>query len=199
MRISAGDLKGRVLALPQGSRARPATGFAAEMAMNLFTPWRLAGGVFLDVCAGSGLMGFEALSRGAPRAIFVESDERHAKAIIESALRFGVKARCWVLTRDARRCAGKVEEVLAGWGGAEAGALISSAFLDPPYIPGMAFDVLSSFWAGCGRLGGASIFAPDALLILRTPDRNLPTPPGLRLLEARKAGNGRMWLFQPEE
>lgn len=195
MRISSGELKGRVLRLPRGSRARPATGFVAELAMDLFTPARLGAGAFLDLCAGSGLIGFEALSRGAPRVIFVEADERHCAAISASAAAFGVAGRCMVLRRDARRCAAKLAQLLAGWGAAGGPGALSCAFLDPPYIPGMGADLLGSFF---GHPAAPGLLAPGALVMLRTPDRIDCPPPGLRLIEARRAGNGRLWLFEPE-
>ena len=56
VRIIAGELKGREVQIPRQSRIRPATGFIRELAMNLFTPRRIEGGVFLDLCAGSGLV-----------------------------------------------------------------------------------------------------------------------------------------------
>lgn len=195
MRISSGELKGRVLRLPKGSRSRPATSFAAELAMNLFTLERLAAGVFLDLCAGSGLLGFEALSRGAPYAIFVEADERQAAAILESAEAFSLRERCCVLRRDARRAARKVAAVLAGRAAAGQAAAVSCAFVDPPYIPGMAADILGRFF---GTPAGLGLLAPEALVMLRTTDRIERPPRGLRLIEARRAGNGRLWLFGPE-
>jgi hypothetical protein len=101
--------------------------------------------------------------------------------------------------RDARRCAPKIAEIIEAWGGPDGGAKVSCAFFDPPYIPGMAYGILASFWAGCEALGPGRVFAADALLILRTHDKTVAVPPGLRLLESRQAGNGRLWLFQQED
>lgn len=185
MRIIAGELKGRSVHLPKGSPIRPATGFVRELAMNLFTPARLHAGCFLDLCAGSGLMGFEAVSRGCPRAILVEADARTAALLRRSAAALGVEHRSVVLCRDARRCFRAVERI-AGAGG------VSAAFLDTPFIPGMAWEVLLRAGQAAGMLQG------DALFIVRTPDE-LPSAVGaLALREKRRAGNAWLWLYAPE-
>ena len=184
MRIIAGELKGRRVHLPKGSPIRPATGFVRELAMNLFTEGRLSAGCFLDLCAGSGLMGFEALSRGAVRAIFVEAEPRTAALLKRSAAALGVAERSVVLSHDARRCFGAALRI-AGAGG------VSAAFLDTPYIPGMAQEVLM-------RAGQAvDVLKPDALLIVRTPDELPPAAGALTLRDKRRAGNAHLWLYAP--
>ena len=183
MRIIAGDLKGREVQIPRQSRIRPATGFIRELAMNLFTPGRIEGGMFLDLCAGSGLVGFEAISRGAARAYFVEADSRTASEIKLAAERFGVADRAVVLTQDARRCFPRLLKLLAGAG-------FDAAFLDPPFIPGMAGDILK--YVG----QSAKILNPEALLITRSPDRLSTEVPGLTFIERRGTGNGALWLFK---
>jgi len=185
VRIIAGELKGRSVHLPKGSPIRPATGFVRELAMNLFTPERLQVGCFLDLCAGSGLMGFEAVSRGCPRVIFVEADARTAALLRRSAAALGVEQRAVVLCRDARRCFSTVSRIAGAEG-------VSAAFLDTPYIPGMAWEVLM-------RAGQAvGVLQRDALFIVRTPDE-LPDAAGaLTLREKRRAGNAWLWLYVPE-
>lgn len=191
MRIIAGELKGREVHLPRGSRIRPATNFVREMAMNLFenaageAGGRISDGIFLDVCAGSGLMGFEALSRGARRAWFVEADYRTAEALRETARRFSVDSRAKVIRCDARRCFGVLAKQLAG-------ERIDAAFLDPPFIAGMAEDILL-------RLadGAAELYSPRALIIVRTPDELPVALEGLNFIEERAAGQSRLWLYRP--
>jgi 16S rRNA (guanine966-N2)-methyltransferase len=183
MRIIAGELKGRVIAPPRGSRIRPATGKVREMAMNLFTPARLVAGPFLDLCAGSGLMGLEALSRGAPFAVFVEADNRTAAHLRRTLAQLGVAARACVLRMDARRCANAVRRCLDG-------AAVSCIFLDPPYLDNMADELL----AVCGRR--AELLDPDGLLIARAPAALPLAVPGLRCVSQRRAGGSHLALYQ---
>lgn len=199
MRIIAGALRGRAVALPKGSRIRPATGYVLEMVMNLFTPQRLASGAFLDVCAGSGLVGFEALSRGAPAALFVEAERATAFALAETARRFGVRERCQILNRDARRCMPRVAELLraqldTGWP-----AQISCVFMDPPYIPGLALDILERFGRWLSEPGARLLLSGDALVIVRTPDPLPETVPALMLHSVRQAGSAKVYVFLPRE
>jgi 16S rRNA (guanine966-N2)-methyltransferase len=194
VRIISGELKGREVTLPKGSRARPITSFVLEQVMNLFAAYRcnlderLPAGVFLDVCAGSGLTAFEALSRGAPRAFMVETDIEHVQALRETSTRFGVRQRTAVLKLDARKCVNAVAKTLAP------GELITCVFLDPPFIPRMAADVLSHFARGLAALP-EPILAANALLIIRAEDAVPDDPPGLTLLERRSTGNAKLCLF----
>ena len=151
--------------------------------MDLFTPARLVGAVLLDVCAGSGLLGFEALSRGAARVVFVEADPRTAARLRDTALRFGVRERVAIVVRDARRCFPALRKALDG-------RQAAAVFLDPPYIPGMAQELLA-------RWGAADVLAAQGLLIVRTPDALPEDVPGLQLIERRRAGSGGLWLYRP--
>jgi 16S rRNA (guanine966-N2)-methyltransferase len=184
MRIIAGELKGREILLPKGSRIRPATGFVRELLMNLLTPDWVQGSIFLDICAGSGLVGFEALSRGAARVIFVEANMKTAAQIRETAERFGVRKRITVLQRDARHCFNLLRKTLDG-------TSAHTMFLDPPYIPSMAEDLLFR----CGM--AVDLLAPGGTVIIRTPDDLPQIVPGLLLRERRDAGNGALWLYEP--
>src|SRR5205809_7168156 len=113
MRIIAGSLRGREITLPKNSRIRPATGFVREMLMNIYTPQRLQSGAFLDICAGSGLVGFEALSRGAQHVYFIEVDAQTTQALKDNAEHFGVTEQVTVLRADARRSAPRIAKSAA--------------------------------------------------------------------------------------
>ncbi|MCH7472175.1 RsmD family RNA methyltransferase [bacterium] len=186
MRIIAGELKGREVRLPRGSPVRPATGLVREQVMNLLTAPRLKAGKFLDLCAGSGLIGFEALSRGAPAVIFVEADKATARNISETARTLGVSDRITVIKRDARRCFAAVRKRL------DPGERIAAAILDPPYIPGMAEEILLSLGAA------ADIYVKDALIVVRTPEELPAAVDGLAFDSRRGAGNASLWLYRPQ-
>lgn len=158
--------------------------------MSLYTPERLESGAFLDICAGSGLVGFEGLSRGAQHVYFVEVDAQTTQALKENAAHFGVAELVTVLRVDARRSAPRIAKATQEHG------RISCAFIDAPYIPGMAQDLLDRF---AGALGGdefRAAFSEDALLIARTPDKLNPELPNLELSEHREAGGrDKLWLW----
>lgn len=80
MRIIGGKLKNRQIFLAQGSEARPTTGALREAVFNI-SQMKIEGAAVLDLFAGSGAMGLEAISRGAVAATFVESDRLAAKTI----------------------------------------------------------------------------------------------------------------------
>jgi len=185
MRIIAGELKGREVIPPRGSRLRPVTGVVREMAMSLFTPERLTGGPFLDLCAGSGLMGLEALSRGAPFAAFVEADGRTAGHLRRTLAQLGLSTRSAVLRMDVRRCASAVRRCLGD-------IPASCVFLDPPYIDSMAAELL----AACGR--HRDLLATDGLLIARAPAALPQTVTGLRCISQRRVGRSHLGLYQPD-
>ncbi|MCB1219465.1 RsmD family RNA methyltransferase [bacterium] len=185
MRITSGELKGREIRLAKNSRARPATGFVRELVMNLFTPDRLRAGAFLDICAGSGIVGLEAVSRGAPLLFSVEVDRRTCDDLRSQTREFGIEERVRVLKVDGRRCTGVVAKQLPE------GMKVSCCFLDPPYIQDMARSLLP------GLVLSPDIWSADALIIMRTPDTLPESNAGLELLERRKAGNASLWVFRP--
>lgn len=187
MRISGGMLKGREVKVPRGSRIRPATSHIRELVMDLFTPARLCSGVFLDLCAGSGINGFEAISRGALSAVFVETDGRTASRIRKTAQAFELADRCLIIRCDARRCYPAIRRHLAGTN------RIAAALLDPPFIRGMAAEMLAALD------GAVDVLTSNALVIVRTPDELPSSTHALRLRERRPARNACLWLFEPLE
>ncbi len=90
MRIIAGEFRGRRLVAPQGLSTRPTTDRVREAWFSILGPLE---GTVLDLYAGTGALGFEALSRGAERAVFVESARPAQKAIQRNAETLGVTSR----------------------------------------------------------------------------------------------------------
>ena len=120
MRIVAGDFKGRRLRAPKGQRTRPTADRVREALFSMLG--QLAGARVLDLYAGSGALGLEALSRGAASALFVDRDPRAAAAIAANLDSLGVDAE--VRRQDALR-------YLSGATGA-----FDLVFCDPPYDSG---------------------------------------------------------------
>lgn len=150
MRVIAGAFKGRTLQTPTWEGLRPTSDRLRETLFNILAP-RLAGARVLDVCAGTGAVGIEALSRGAAWVTFVESDARAAALIATNLSRCRVSEGYTIDRRDARRLASPLR-----------GGPFDIVFLDPPYAqPQLAPWV---------RLG-ASHAAPDGLLVLEHASR----------------------------
>lgn len=134
LRISAGSLKGRALQVPPG--ARPTE---ARVREALFSIWldRIEGARFLDLFAGSGAVGLEALSRGAEHVAFVESDRRAARVLLRNLERTGLSRGAYeTITESAPAALLRL---------ADAAERFDLAFADPPYgwglPPGFLEDV----------------------------------------------------------
>jgi 16S rRNA (guanine966-N2)-methyltransferase len=173
VRIIAGSRKGHTIFAPKGRETRPTSDRAREAAFNLIGP--VDGARALDLYAGSGAMGLEALSRGAATATFVEG-ERDAVRTIERNLD---KLR---LT-GARVVHGDAIRFLATDGGT-----YDLVLCDPPYE---RFDP-----AKLGRYLPARL-APGGLVVLETSARDPEPELPLTLRTSRRYGAARITLFEP--
>jgi 16S rRNA (guanine(966)-N(2))-methyltransferase RsmD len=152
MRIIAGTYRSRVLEAPAGMATRPTSDRLRETLFNVLAP-RIAGAAFLDLYAGSGAVGLEALSRGAARMVCVERAQPALKALRANAARLGVAAGFDVQTVS-------VAAYLKRGPGGE-GGLFDVVFLDPPY------DAADEYMKTLAALGGAAseLLAADAMVI----------------------------------
>ena len=172
-RIIAGAARGRRLAVPPGMTTRPTSDRAREGLFATVTAVRgpLTGAGVLDLYAGSGAVGLEALSRGAARAVFVESDPAAAKVIRANITAVGLPG--------ARLVTGRVAVVLDR--GPGDGPPFGVAIADPPYataereITGMLAALLAQGWLAAGALVAverASRSGPVAWPVGYAPDRS---------------------------
>ncbi|MFP4519286.1 MAG: 16S rRNA (guanine(966)-N(2))-methyltransferase RsmD [Oceanicaulis sp.] len=178
MRIVAGVHKGRPIQAPKGLSTRPTTDRVREAVFNKLAhaPWApaLEGARVLDLFAGSGALGLEAISRGAVFALFVETE-----AAARGAIRTNVEALqlygCTKLhRRDATDLGKKPEKV---------GAPFDLAFMDPPYGKGLGEVALS-------KLAEGGWLAADALVVLEEAKRSTFEPPeGWAALDMLEAGD----------
>ena len=129
LRIIGGTLRGRKWRIPDVAGLRPTPDRVRETLFNWLAP-RIAGRRVLDVFAGSGALGFEALSRGATSAVLVEKDRAALPVLRETATRFGLA--------QARIEAGEALAFLA----AQAPASYDLVFLDPPFDSGLLAPAL---------------------------------------------------------
>ena len=179
MRIVAGRHRGARLEAPPGEATRPTSDRARQALFDTLTGGRfdidLDGAMVLDLFAGTGALGLEALSRGAARAIFVEKDRTALAVLNRNIAHLKAGDRTLVLAQDATRL-GRAREAA------------SLVLMDPPYRQGLAGPALQALLAG-GWL------APGALIVVeQAKDEALELPPGFDLLEDRRYGAAR-FLF----
>jgi 16S rRNA (guanine966-N2)-methyltransferase len=129
MRVVAGQWKGRRLVTPAGRAVRPTSDRVREAWMSIVQPW-LPGARVLDLFAGSGALGLEAVSRGAAHADLVESGAPSLRAIAENIAALGADGAVRVHRGDALRFVDGL-----------AAQAYDVAFADPPYDQGLAAQV----------------------------------------------------------
>jgi 16S rRNA (guanine966-N2)-methyltransferase len=180
MRIVSGRWRGRAIRAPEGASTRPTSDRARQAVFNILehAPWSpgLEDKRVIDLFAGSGALGLEALSRGAAFCLFVERGEPSLSAIRANAQAFGAGAGARVLRQDASRLGMRPPGE----------APFDVAFLDPPYGQGLGEQALAGL-----RDGGW--LAPDALAVLeRGADEAGSAPDGYEVLDERRYGAAKL-------
>lgn len=174
LRIVAGELRGRRIRVLPGSRVRPTPDKVREALFDILGPG-LVGIAVLDACAGSGALGFEALSRGASSATFIEADRKVLDLLRENAERLGVGPRCRLL-------GGKAEALIAS---RRAGGTFDLVLADPPYAEPLGAPILNALLAAPGTLaaGARVVLERDA-----RSDAASASRPGLPLVRTARYG-----------
>ena len=178
MRIIAGERKGHTIWAPKGLETRPTSDRVRENVFNIVAPW-VEGARVLDLYAGSGAMGLEALSRGAKGVVFVETEHEAVRAI-ERNLDTLRLTGATVVRRDAVTALG--HEVTAD-------RKYDLVLADPPYAM-TDYSALARYLP--------AVLADDGLLVLETGARTEPELPGLALRTTRKYGSTRVTVFEHE-
>ena len=174
MRIVAGTRRGAKIFAPKGPDTRPTGDRVREAAFNLVGP--LDGAPVLDLYAGSGAMGLEALSRGAASAVFVESDREACRTIRRNLDKLGLE--------DAEVACTDVLRFLA----AER-RHFDLILVDPPY------DVVESVAVRLA-LYLPAVLAENGLVALESSSRDEPQLPPLAIRTSRRYGSARVTLFE---
>lgn len=123
LRVCGGKFRRQRLSAPKGLSTRPTAGMLRETVFNI-CQHSIEGASFLDLFAGSGAMGIEALSRGAQRAVFVDQDRRAAQCIRENLQQLKIEDQAQVLMLDAKKALKNC---------AEKKLLFDFIYIDPPY------------------------------------------------------------------
>lgn len=185
MRIVAGSLKGRAITAPEGQNTRPTSDRARQAIFNVLehAAWAepLDGARVIDLYAGSGALGYEAISRGAAFCLFVEIEDEARGAIRENADAWGLMGR----TRVHRRSATDL-----GVRPGSAGEAFDIAFLDPPYRKGLGEQTLARLLEGNWLKPGATV------VFERGSDEPEIETPGYERLDARDYGAARVLFLR---
>jgi 16S rRNA (guanine966-N2)-methyltransferase len=157
MRVTAGAERGRKLRAPRGATTRPTGSKVREAIFNILGP--LSEDAALDLFAGTGALGIEALSRGASQAIFVERDPRALAALHRNLREFDLSKRARVMDSSVTVALQRL---------CEDGTLrFRWVFVDPPYASGEVAQVLA-------LLSGGQLLADGAVVIVEHDRHNVP-------------------------
>lgn len=161
MKILAGRFRNRRLLSPPGAGTRPITSRVKERLFgrlgDLVAETRV-----LDVFAGTGTIGLEAVSRGAASAVFLERDRRVADLLRRNVATLGLEDVTLVWEADVFRCSFRPRE-------ADALVPFDLIFFDPPYPDAAALRRGRPLWKALARLGKSPVSSEAATLILRVP------------------------------
>jgi 16S rRNA (guanine966-N2)-methyltransferase len=190
VRVCSGIAKGIILKSPRGMGVRP-TSAKVRQAIFAVLSHRIVGSCVLDLYAGTGALGIEALSRGAAEAVFVETSPGCVRIIRENLLRTNLSAQATVLTGDALRTIRQL---------GKQNRTFDVIMADPPYEtnkprkgkPSLAQKTLQV-------LVESDILRSDSLVILEHSGMEGPAegPAGLRLLSRRQYGSTSVSIFTP--
>jgi 16S rRNA (guanine966-N2)-methyltransferase len=175
MRIVGGEFRGRPLAAPRTQSIRPTSDRTRESVFNVIAhryPTLLDGGRVIDLFAGTGALGFEAVSRGASHCLFVEQSPEGRGLLRTNAEALGLNGRTRILRRDATEL-GVVGTIIP----------FDLLFADPPYRQGLAERALASALAGGWLRSGALCVIEEAADAVFVP------PAGFSLVEDRAYGD----------
>jgi 16S rRNA (guanine(966)-N(2))-methyltransferase RsmD len=179
MRVIAGSVKGHKLTAPRGMATRPTADRVRQSIFDMLA-FRCEPERVLDLFAGSGALGIEALSRGAKRAVFVEKNPEALKAVAENLNKCGFTSAAQVQRSDFRSALRKL--------GSE-GERFDLVFIDPPYEGGVRDEALA---------GIQPLLQPGALVVVETAstEKAPVAPAGLSLELERKFGRTMVFLYR---
>lgn len=181
MRVTGGRFGGRALIAPEGARVRPTSDKVRMAIFNIlgFGPLaaEIEGARVVDLFAGTGALGLDALSRGAAYAVFIDDSAESRGVIRQNVESFGLTGACKIWRRDA-----------TGLGKCDSDAF-DIAFLDPPYRKNFVAPALASLRDGGWLKPDASVIAEMAA------DEDAPAVEGFTLNDERLYGETRVAFY----
>jgi 16S rRNA (guanine(966)-N(2))-methyltransferase RsmD len=184
MRIISGTSKGRRLVTPRSQSLRPTSDRVKESIFNILQD-EIVGKVVLDLFAGTGNLGIEALSRGAKKTIFVEKGRQALRLIQRNLTQFGLEEQSEILPKDANRAIGILKQK---------GESFDLILMDPPYQKGLIQKTLM-------KLNSHQIYHKDSILVIEHNRREpLSTVmDGWNLIRQRRIGDTLISFLTPWE
>jgi len=181
MRITGGEFGGRNLLVPKTDDIRPTQDRVREALFNILAP-EMSGAEFLDLFAGSGAVGLEALSRGARSATFVEANRRHVEVLKRNLEACKVGTAAETVVADCYR-----------WISSYVGAGFTIGFADPPYALGEE----RGYAQVLATLAERGVIRPGGLFVAEmTSVQKAEETPGWELLRDRTYGKTRICIWR---
>ena len=182
MQIIAGQKRGAKLASVPGNQVRPTAQRTRESLFNILQGGKYIAGldglIALDLCAGSGALGLESLSRGAAKSFFVEKSPEAIGIIKQNASHLGYDASAKIIQGDCT--------TTSQWPHDKADII----FCDPPYDQGLALPAIANF----KKIGA---FAQDALIIIEArKSEQFDFPDDIELLDQRRYGIAALYFLR---
>jgi len=176
MRVISGTAKGRRLRATKSPDMRPTTDMARQTIFDMLGD--VGGARVLDLCAGAGTLGIEALSRGAREALFVDQDRDACAVILQNLEATGLRSAGHIRRADVLRSLARPPHMP-----------FDLVFLDPPYARGLGFvsRVL-------GKIAAGDWTNPGATVVVEAPEGDVEWPPNMREIKSRRFGRTRVSL-----
>ena len=189
MRISGGEFRGRVLSVPKGLDVRPTQDRVREALFSMLQN-DICGARFLDLFAGSGSVGLEALSRGAAEVAFVEHAPRSLACLSRNIAMLKVETRCRMIRADVYAWLAAAPAANNGFNAPEA---FDIAYADPPYAVGAEHGYATVL----ARLVEGGVVKPGGLFIAEmTSEQTLDISPAWELCRDRTYGQTRLAIYR---
>lgn len=170
MRIIAGSARGKRLKSPKGMLTRPTQDRIKESLFNILENYGLRGTTVLDLFAGTGALGLEAMSRGADKAIFVE--HRTGKIILDNIIYCRFEENCVIIKKDVYQYLKTMK-----------GSQFDYIFADPPYDKGHVQPVID-------YVGEAKLLTDQGILVMEhTKKERITVPDTLDLFRVKEYGD----------
>lgn len=153
LKILGGEFGGRLLKAPKGDQTRPTTSMLRKAVFDILQP-KIHGAIFLDLFSGSGAMGIEAVSRGAAKAIFVDSHREAIRALKDNITLLKIEDRTEVMQSDVFKALLLLQK---------RGAVCDLIYADPPYDKSQLYRDLLVFF------DASPLLAPHGTLFIESP------------------------------